>query len=146
MKERVLIITRDSEEQGWYELLLEYKGYVTTVLKDESAKFRKGEGKYTKELIQAVLNLHPQLIVCDIGSYAGSVWDIGEVFEFLLKVRKAYGEDKSPPNLVILPRDFYPYEYEFLLDDFLTGPVAPDLFWDVVEKLVTQKEETPPTA
>src|SRR3990172_5678976 len=100
MKEKVLIMARDPDKQELLERLLEYRGYVTTVLKEESCTFRKVEEKYTKELIQDILNFHPQLIVCDIGTYMASIWDTREVFEFLRQVRKAYGEDKPPLNLV----------------------------------------------
>jgi hypothetical protein len=66
-----------------------------------------------------------------------SIWDTREVFEFLRQVRKAYGEDKPPLNLVILPKDYNPYQYEFLVDEFLTSPFDPALFWDTVRKLAT---------
>ena len=134
MNEKILIMTNIAERKELYEFVLKSKGYVTKVLEDKSHIRKHLEWKYTEEMVKDVLKFYPRLIICDLGAYMAVST---EVLEFLLKIRDACDQDPYPLNLVILPRDYFPDKFEFLIDEFLPSPIDVKLFLDTVGKLLT---------
>jgi hypothetical protein len=138
MKEKILIIACLPERQELYEFILKQEGYATKVLegKDNTPKLPKWN--YTEQMVEVILDFSPKLIVSDLGACMAFAT---EVLEFLLKIRNSYGKREHPLNLVVLPRDYFPFGYEFLIDGFLPSPIDVEPFLDTIKELFSHTNQ-----
>ncbi len=121
-KRTISIIASDTDIGLLYDAILRSKGYVPQL------------STYEGEIFQVILDFLPQLVVLHL-----DMRFLASIFEFLVRIRQTYDEDKHLAILLVGQKDWFDPRLESLVDVCMTSPVDPPSFLQIVEDLLQKK-------